>query len=90
MRYGERRAIEPFAVAIRFPQQVERRTAWLGFEIVGDGVVLEAGLDPKTGMPPGRVTRGTVRVYACDARSLDGRIDQARLRRLESFYDQAC
>ena len=73
LSYGERHRLDNMAFVLELPVPYEPRSQWLGFEIVGDAVVVTRGNGGGSSSRPLReLARGAVDVFTCDLRSLAG------------------
>ena len=84
LAFGEVLPVPRSEFHIVLPRGIDTSKAWLGFEIAGDAI------DPRVESRARGTTRGGVRVYVCDPRTLSGVPDDARAQRLHAAYGAVC
>jgi hypothetical protein len=86
---GIPRAVSPLEFSLALPQGVAARESWLVFRISGASIGTPVRLADGD-VRPAVIDSGGVRVFACAAHNLDGRLDRIRSEQLATAYNAWC
>jgi len=85
---GVEQTTGPLRFTLPLPAGADRSASWLVFRVTGPSVAMPARMADGTVAP--MFAMPAIRVFACSATNLDGKIDAARQRQMTEAYSAVC